>query len=262
MEHVKEQLLSKGRTESEAQMREGKEKWRIETKFIEEDFCDYIIRNSHNSETNEWTIKKEELITKFINILEEFESRQLSQDECLDAIFLSEKSLIDLKKAYLSQRWLYDSFSLDGSYGIEEEIKRRFGNDIDKQTLRNLVKEYRLQRWVDQLLMSPINKKIIEAVKKSRYDKVPENDMEIREELQKEYEGKWEELENPENELVLVCYQKLVNIVPLFEGETVEDRIKLLRTPYRDKNSSLYIEEQTKLNRRLIEISCPYEYSI
>lgn len=259
MEHVKEQLLSKGRTESEAEIREGKEKWRIATKFMEEDFCDYIIRNSHNSETNEWTIKKEELLENFRTILEEFKLRQVNQEECLDTI-LPSTSLSYLKKAYLKQRWLYDK--LDGADCIEDEIRGKFGNNIDRQTLRNLVKEYRLQRWVDQLLMSPINTKIIEAVKKSRDDKVPTNDMEIRERLKNEYKEKWDDLENPENELVLTCYQKLVNIVPLFEGETIADRIKLLRAPYRDKKSRLYYEEQKILERRLVEISCPYEYSI
>ena len=260
MAQIKDQLLSKGRTESEAKKREGKEKWRIETKFIEEDFCDYTIINSHNSETNEWTIKKEELLAKFRTIFEEFKSRQLNQEECLNKILPQGKSAIELKRAYLNQKWLYDS--LEGSYGLEEAIREKFGYNIDKQTLRNLLKEYRLQRWLDQLLMSPVNTKIVQAVKKSRYDQVPSNDMEIREELQKQYEGQWNKLEDPNNELVKACYQGLVNIVPFFEGETVVDRIKLLRSPYRDKNSILYRSDQDLLKRRLIEISSPYEYSI
>lgn len=263
--NVGQTLSSKGRTEKEVEEREGKERWKLAIQFLEQDFCDYGINNRYDITSNTWEKSGEELLTEFNSYFEEFLLRQQLQERCFE--ILDSKSPNKAKKAYLEERWInglvrYGIYGI--GYGLEGKISHIAESEMKSTTIisRQLGAEHHMQRWLDKIWMHGINSEIIGAVRAARDGNLTENDMDMRARLEAKYRAKWEELENPENELVRQFYQGLVNIVPLVQGETTADRLRVLRYPYRDKNQREYGEEEALLRRRLVEISCPYEYTI
>ena len=259
-----ESLSSKGRSEQEVRERKEKEKWKVNTMFLEQDFCDYFIANGYDIASKTWDKTKEELLREFNLCFESLLTKQQIQEECYKGLASEQTGVDKVREIYLQERWLnaINDYGIYGTelQGIEGNINSIVGTD--RQVQRQLGAEYHMQRWLDKIWMNEINSEIIRTTVLARKGVLTENDMNIRTRLKSQYESKWAELENPDNELVTKYYNGLVNIVPLADGETEADRIKFLRYLYRDPNQREYREEESLLKRRLVEISCPYEYSI
>lgn len=250
-ENVAEQLISKGRTEEEAKERAPRQQWAIYKKFQEEELCDYIITNSHDPKTDKWEMGKADLLDRFGTILGEFQSREQQIEECLRMILPEGMNLESLRIDIEKEKWNFEPPA--GFSWIYDQMNRP---GLDSQTVQNLYREFRLQRRIDLLLMRPIEARIREAIISSR-ETIPENDMHIRQDLEKQYKDRWQTLDEDENGLFQTCYKGLINIVPLFPGESVRDRIKLLRSPYRDQDGPLFKADKETLQRKLLQISSP-----
>lgn len=250
-------MVSKGRTEIEAKTRKNTQQWAICIKSSEEEFCDYIISNNHDPKTNRWEKGKKELLGEFNRILQEFKCKEQDREKFLNQMFPKTEDLMKYRRYYLQYRW--STGDPTGCYWIYNQIN---GKNLTYLTLRNLYREFKLQRWLDELLfLSPVYHKVGIELNNSRHKGVPENDMERRDKLAEEFNKKREKLGICDN-LTINRYNALVSIVPLFDGETINDRIKLLRSPYINPKGPLYCEDEKRLNKMLIEISSPDEYSV
>lgn len=250
-DNIAEQLMSKGRSKDEAEKRAKTQQWSIYAKFMEEEWCDYIIINEHNSSTNQWNFGKKELLNIFKRILQEFQEREQEREEGLKIVAQEDADIDELRKRYLRIKWNLEP-DPSGAAWIYEKLK---GKNIAEPILRNLYREFRMQRWLDELWSERKYADIKKAVMESKTDET-----EICDEIEQQYNEWWKKLENNADGLSERCYEKLVRLVPLFEEESVKDRIALLRSPYREKDAPLYKADQDWLKRRLIEIFDPDFY--
>ncbi len=250
-DNIAEQLMSKGRLKDEAEKRAKTQQWSIYTKFMEEEWCDYIIINEYNSSTNQWKLGKKELLDRFISILQEFQKREQEREEGLKIAALEDTNIDELRKRYLRKKWNLEP-DPHGAAWIYEKLKDK---NIAEPILRDLYREFGMQRWLDELWSERKYDDIKKSVMESKID-----ESKICNEIEQQYNEWWEKLENDVDGLSERCYIKLVRLVPLFEGESVKERIKLLRSPYREKDAPLYKVDQNCLKRRLIEIINPDFY--
>lgn len=88
-----------------------------------------------------------------------------------------------------------------------------------------------MQKWLDALLMYKTYQIITNNKNHPNFPEIDSKSV---------YDYKWSELENPNNKLVSDCYKYLVELVPLLDGETIQQRLKLLRYLYRSPGQNLY----------------------
>ena len=263
--NIEQALFAKGRADEEVKGRKSAVTRNIMVQFLEQDFCDYGINNRYDIDNGRWERSGEEVLNEFNSYFEGFLARGQFQEKCFQV--LDSNSPTEAKKAYLRERWIgglgqYGTYHIGG--GLEKQISHieMVKPESSMIVCRQLGAEHHVQRWLDKIFMNGVNLEIRQAVIDARREQLTEDDMAIRAVLGAKYRGKWEELEEPNNEMVKQFYLGLVNIVPLIEGETVADRVKILRYPYRDPNQRGYRDEESLLQRRMVEISCPYQYDI
>ena len=263
---VEEILLQKGRDVIEAKKRQELAVHEFNSCYYELDFCDIAIENIYDVSSNTWKKGKNEMLKEFYEGYNNFLRKSQEQLICFEKMFLLNNScsIESLRKAFLEKRWSETKnyvYVSNGEVDFNESLNNLIFSCDDEQKFWQIIKKLNIeciiQDWIDDILLNYETKSIYAAALEAQ-DSIPENDMEIRKKLKQDYLEKLDEINDPNNETVKQLYNGLVNILPLIHGETIGERLNVLRKLTRKKERKL----PEHLNRKLIEISEPYHFRI